>query len=389
MILNQTSYPCLYDDSSVEFKDTPRILTHRPFDDADYWYIEVLYTHKKNDSGERVLHNFQLYIPDDILEKIKSDANTFLIIVSVEPVPFIVYNLYKFISEHDIPVNKILCITELIDINQEVDKVSKEFNLDKLKTFLISTDESWMFHQMRQNREALADYHPLEKKQYNKSFLNFNRRWRPHRPLFVSLLLCHDLLNHGFVSLGDTGEGNVDWKSVFGSMIKLVDDDTKQLLIKNQTAITNLSELYLDIDDLSFNPIRLTDSDHTIKLYEDSYFSLVSETCFFDGVGRFLTEKTFKPIVYQHPFVLIAPPGSLEFLKELGYKTFHPFIDETYDTIVDNNERMKLILKETERLSNLTQEELFKFIDQVKPITKFNYVKLRQKRLENFLIELG
>jgi hypothetical protein len=116
---------------------------------------------------------------------------------------------------------------------------------------------------------------------------------------------------------------------------------------------------------------------------------LVSETCFFDGVGRFLTEKTFKPIVYQHPFVLIAPPGSLEFLKELGYKTFHPFIDETYDTIVDNNERMKLILKETERLSNLTQEELFKFIDQVKPITKFNYVKLRQKRLENFLIELG
>jgi hypothetical protein len=389
MILNETRYPCFHDDSSVEFKDNPRILTFKPFDDADYWYIEVLYMHKKNLLGERVLHDFNSQIPNDVLEKIKTDSTTFLIVVSVEPVLFIIYNLYKFINEHNIPANKVLCMTELIDINIEVDKVSKEFNLDKIRTFLMSTDECWMFHQTRKNKEVFADYHPLEKKQYSKSFLNFNRRWRPHRPLFVSLLLCHNLLNRGFVSLGDVGEGDVDWKSTFNSIIKLVDTDTKQLLIKNQTAITNLPRLYLDLDDLTVNPIRLTDSNHTNKLYENSYFSLVSETCFFDDVGRFLTEKTFKPIVYQHPFVLIAPHGSLEFLRELGYKTFHPFIDETYDTIVDHNERMKMILKEVERLANLTEEELFKFIDQVKPITKYNYVKLRQKRLENFLIELG
>lgn len=75
--------------------------------------------------------------------------------------------------------------------------------------------------------------------------------------------------------------------------------------------------------------------------FRDSYFQVVLETMFDadQSSGTFLTEKTFKPIKHAQPFVLIAPPGSLATLRELGYMTFDDRIINTYDTIVDNTQR--------------------------------------------------
>jgi hypothetical protein len=79
--------------------------------------------------------------------------------------------------------------------------------------------------------------------------------------------------------------------------------------------------------------------------FNNSYIHLVLET-FFDADqsgGSFLTEKTFKPIKHAQPFVLIAPPGSLQLLRDLGYKTFDAVIDPSYDTIVNNTQRWQCI----------------------------------------------
>jgi hypothetical protein len=55
--------------------------------------------------------------------------------------------------------------------------------------------------------------------------------------------------------------------------------------------------------------------------------------------GAFLTEKTFKPIKYAHPFVIVGPQGSLAALRRSGYKVFDDVIDNRYDLIADNTER--------------------------------------------------
>jgi hypothetical protein len=75
--------------------------------------------------------------------------------------------------------------------------------------------------------------------------------------------------------------------------------------------------------------------------YTDSYFNIVLETHFdADGSGgAFLTEKTFKPIKYAQPFVIIGAPGSLQALRSLGYRTFDTVIDNSYDTIQNNTQR--------------------------------------------------
>jgi hypothetical protein len=66
----------------------------------------------------------------------------------------------------------------------------------------------------------------------------------------------------------------------------------------------------------------------------DSLIYVPTETVYF-GQRQHLTEKTFKAIALEMPFVLVAPAHSLEYLRSYGFRTFAPYIDETYDTIED------------------------------------------------------
>ena len=63
------------------------------------------------------------------------------------------------------------------------------------------------------------------------------------------------------------------------------------------------------------------------------------------------------------PFVLVAPQHSLEYLKSYGFRTFAPYIDESYDTIADpilRIERVTAILLEIQARSAAAKICLFK-----------------------------
>jgi hypothetical protein len=93
-------------------------------------------------------------------------------------------------------------------------------------------------------------------------------------------------------------------------------------------------------DDLTaeqHNNHALTVEEH----YRNAYCNIVIETVFdADGSGgTFLTEKTFKPIKHGQAFVVVAPPGTLQVLRDLGYRVFDSAIDNTYDSIENNTAR--------------------------------------------------
>lgn len=78
-----------------------------------------------------------------------------------------------------------------------------------------------------------------------------------------------------------------------------------------------------------------------VDLYHKSKCSIVLETHFDvdQSGGAFLTEKTFKPIKYGQPFVIVGGPGSLQTLRDCGYKVFDQVIDNQYDKIHDTTQR--------------------------------------------------
>lgn len=76
--------------------------------------------------------------------------------------------------------------------------------------------------------------------------------------------------------------------------------------------------------------------------YNQTYFSLVIETSL-TGTG-FITEKSFKPIAYQHPFMIYGQPGTLASLKQLGFETYENLFDQSYDSENDYNKRLNIII---------------------------------------------
>ena len=94
----------------------------------------------------------------------------------------------------------------------------------------------------------------------------------------------------------------------------------------------------------------------------------------------FLSEKIFKAILFRHPFVLIATPDTLKYLKSLGYKTFSPVIDESYDSIEDNHLRLIAILTEVNRLCKLEGEALEDFLKYCRVIAEHNHNVLVNKK---------
>lgn len=92
---------------------------------------------------------------------------------------------------------------------------------------------------------------------------------------------------------------------------------------------------------------QLTDQEHNdhsvtvIQHHTDAYASIVLESQFDvdQSGGSFLTEKTFKAIKHGQLFFIAGGPGSLQQLRDLGYRTFDSVLDNNYDLESDPTER--------------------------------------------------
>ena len=80
--------------------------------------------------------------------------------------------------------------------------------------------------------------------------------------------------------------------------------------------------------------------------YTDAYFNVVIETHFDadQSNGVFLTEKTFKPIKHGQMFFVAGCAGSLQTLRDLGYKTFDHVLDNAYDSETNSTARWQKLL---------------------------------------------
>jgi hypothetical protein len=99
--------------------------------------------------------------------------------------------------------------------------------------------------------------------------------------------------------------------------------------------------------------------------YDSTCFSLVSETCIesIDNCPVFITEKTFKPIAFQHPFMIFGNAGTLKHLKKLGFETYENLFDESYDRGTPA-QRLKIIEKNVQEFKKHPYDTLT--LDKIK-----------------------
>jgi hypothetical protein len=105
---------------------------------------------------------------------------------------------------------------------------------------------------------------------------------------------------------------------------------------------------------------------------QDSLVYVPTETVYF-GRRTHLTEKTFKAIALEMPFVLVAPAGSLAYLREYGFRTFEGIFDESYDTETDDIRRIEKVTDLLKHLNNLSVAERHEIHQACLPIVEHNY----------------
>ena len=101
-----------------------------------------------------------------------------------------------------------------------------------------------------------------------------------------------------------------------------------------------------------------------------------------------LTQKSLIGVRDPHgirPLIIVTAPNSLQYLKALGYKTYSPFIDESYDSIQDDGDRMLAILDQIEKLCSMPKKTLRKqWLPNVRTIANHN----RNLLLKNYSKDL-
>ena len=116
------------------------------------------------------------------------------------------------------------------------------------------------------------------------------------------------------------------------------------------------------------------------ETYSKVYFDVVTESCYATE-SIYCSEKTYKPISQLLPFILLGPPGILKKVKEQGFKTFSPFIDESYDGIEDHGDRLLKVFGEVKRLCELPKEELKTWYSDIFDDLVFNQKHLLSSKL--------
>jgi hypothetical protein len=196
----------------------------------------------------------------------------------------------------------------------------------------------------------------LHNKNIKQLFLVYNRAWtgtREYRLKFTELIADQNLAAQCRMSFSPQDQDNHYRDHVFANQAFVVDRHDLEKQFKLNRSHSSASADYVNQD------------------YRETAVEVVLETLF-DDQRWHLTEKALRPIACGQPFLLAATPGSLEYLRSYGFRTFAPYIDETYDTVLDPLQRLQAIVAEMQRINQLDSNSQQQLITNLRTIADYN-----------------
>ena len=217
---------------------------------------------------------------------------------------------------------------------------------------------------------SLEGYTPGPKE---KTFLCFNRRYSDHRLLFFMMTVKKNLVDKFYMSMA-ASQPESDRTFKTNAEYLIYRHNTYGITTEDIDNCNFLLPLVLDNDNFNQYPME-TAVDPVEKFYKNSLINIINETYFFNNIIH-ITEKTYKPIAFLQPFILLGAAGSLQHIKDMGFKTFGEFWDESYDTEIDDPIRFTKIVNIVEEISNWSEQKKIDFSYKIKGILEYNLNRL-------------
>lgn len=119
--------------------------------------------------------------------------------------------------------------------------------------------------------------------------------------------------------------------------------------------------------------------------YLKSFCAVITESYFAMPTG-IVSEKVLNAIKLGRPFVLVAPPKTLEYMHKLGFKTFGRYWDEDYDNELDHEKRMIKIFTVLDYINSMSIDDLKVWYTNMKDILEDNAEVVRQLALTGVIL---
>lgn len=204
-----------------------------------------------------------------------------------------------------------------------------------------------------------------------KPFWCGNGRYTIHR----HLIMCKLAMYHGNYSwfYNCSFDFDIDFNWVDKTIIQNVEKGNK-ILNQNEykldfeatpISVTNKSCFYSASD--NFNTKNL---DYK-KTFDKCFVAVINETRFAQPSAN-ISEKTIDAIVYGKPFLLVAPPYSIQYLHKLGLKTFSDYWNEDYDKEENHSKRLDLIYREIDKIAKFSIKEMQEMYTSMSEILEHN-----------------
>lgn len=382
--------------SNLRYDESDNSVSTREIKNTENFYFTIhpfgdVYT----SLGTQYNYNENVSVFDAISSRAKkfSHAKNFFIIFDYSTEgdiqPDIFYHIHEACERNNININNVIVISSsantfelyndyYVKEKNPTDKLKAVFYpwsiLSKMKdTRKILYEDAIVHFNEFKHKNSLMSYEEVKTKNRPKKAVCFNRRMSHHRMIIISFLIADNLLDTSLVSF-DTGMIENDYfiMDIINDTRFVKDKNLKQKCVDGFRQMKKIKKRTIDVDDI--NNVWGFAFEHK-ENYIDSYFSIVTETLFYQP-GNYISEKTWKPIQHLHPFVIVGRPGTLKYLKQLGFQTFSDFWDESYDDIQDDATRMEVVYDLIKKLINLSNEEWDNMYDKLIPILEHNREKL-------------
>ena len=234
--------------------------------------------------------------------------------------------------------------------------------IDSMAPFVFIEGFAGGFHHNNyKNCKFINLFHPFLEPKYNITHLHGSKKHRPDKDFFCLMIEKQSTRPHRNLLNQKIIDNDLEKNAIY-RFGPLTSDTFKDLGSHYQQRLLDLNPNDQGWLDSALPPIHY---------YNRTNFELVveSNTRHNNDDSFFFTEKTFKPIALKHPFIILSNYNHLRNLHELGFKTFHNHIDESYDSKTDVNDRIDIIVRNLKALENNSST----FYKETKYITEHNY----------------
>lgn len=316
-------------------------------------------------------------IVEEITEAYKQGRSKFVFFMFTEAVlAHIIFKIHRIaeIFRGAIPSENFIYLSGAINGEEAYENVAQTYNFPcRITTLSASMFHFYLLETITNyNIDYSVDINPKLKK-----FLCFNKLEREQRLRLIERMLENKFVELGYYSFESGDSAN------FSKFI----DSLVQEKFPNIKKHKDTFPLRLNINPNRTNPVNVIPDD--MEYFKNSYFSIVNETIFYGALSTesnplfhqlsaeyssvFISEKTYKCLAVKHPFVIFGRPGIIKGLHKLGFKTFSPYFDESYDDIIDDDERFDAIFNEITRLIHLSDDEWIEILKNIQPILEHNH----------------